>query len=149
MKTTRGLAGVLCIWLLFNMVAIPLWWGGVDAQAGLRWWVQGVVLAGFVGMLLFDLATGVLFFFRSCFLDGGQEGDLGRRPCPEGWLLVLALLAVMGLAGGKVMVDEISRETAMGWVPGAEWAVLYVCLTLQLAYLLALLFLPARAEAPT
>ena len=57
---------------------------------------------------------------------------------PEGWLLVLAVLAVAGMMGAKVMVDEIARETPLGGAAG-EWVVLYVCLSLQLSYIIAAL----------
>jgi len=147
MKFMRGTAGVLGVWLLFNLVAMPLWWGGMVAPAGPRHWAQVTILIGFGLLLLFDLISGALLFFRSCVCRGALEGDLGRQPCHDGWLLVLAVLAVMGLAGAKVMVDEIGRETVLGWAGGGEWGILYTCLTLQLAYLLALLFLPSLVKA--
>lgn len=56
------------------------------------------------------------------------------------WLIfnMLALVATVGLAGAKVMVDEIARETPLGTAAG-EWVILYICLTFQLAYILAFL----------
>lgn len=116
-------------------------------SAGPRHWAQLTMLAGFGLLLLFDLASGAFLFFRTCVYRGALDGDMGRRPCHDGWLLILAVLSVMGLAGARVMVDEIGRQTLLGWGGGGGWAILYICLTLQLAYLLALLFIPSMLEA--
>jgi hypothetical protein len=60
---------------------------------------------------------------------------------------VTATLSPAGIRGTEVKVDEIGRETLMGMGPRGEWVILYACLGLQLAYLLALLV--QREPLPT
>jgi len=134
-RTIKGLSLIGGIWLVFNLFAMPLGWGGYSASEGPRGVVQLSILAGFVYVLLFDLLSIGYFLTRVCWIrgEGMEEG------CQKGWLVVLAVLAVVGLMGAKVMVDEIARETPLGR-GGGEWVVLYICLGLQLAYLAAAAF---------
>ncbi len=134
MRTVRWPALVATAWLAFNMVAISAWWGGVNATGGALWWVQMGVLVGFVYLVLFDLGSAVWILARSCWRRGAEQ-----EACESGWLLVLALLAIISLVGAKAMVDEIAREHAQGWGVQGEWVILYALLTVQLAYGLALL----------
>jgi hypothetical protein len=129
------LAIVALVCLLFNLVAMPLWWGGVSATEGLLGAIQLIVLLGFIYIILFDLISTGAVLTRVCWL----RGEAPEEGCQKGWLLVLAVLAIVGMMGAKVMVDEIARETPLGGA-GGEWAILYICLGLQLAYLLAVLF---------
>lgn len=143
MKGVRWLGWVASLWLLFNMVAMPTAWGGANASGGLRGGIQLAILIGFILILFFDLLSGGMILIRSCW----REGTVGGERCVSGWLLVLAFLALIGLAGAKVLVDEIARETPLGGT-GGEWVVLFICLSLQLAYLVAFLFSrPAAREA--
>jgi hypothetical protein len=124
--------------LAFNMAVMPFWWGGVSASGGFLGTVQLVILIGFVIVLLFDLLSIGWVLTRICWIP-----DLRREEgCQKGWLLVLALLAMVGMMGAKVMVDEIARETPLGGGAG-EWVVLYVCLSMQLAYIIAVLLQPS------
>ena len=110
----RWFAALSGAWLLFNLVAMPLAWGGINAEGGGQWWVQLVILLGFVVIFIFDLVSAGMILTRACWL----RGDLGGKRCESGWLVVLAALGVVGLAGAKVMVDEIGRETPIGWGVG-------------------------------
>lgn len=141
MKTMQRFSLVALFYLLFNMVAMPLWWGGVSATEGFREAIQLTVLAGFVYIILFDLISTGWIMTRVCWIKGSgrEEG------CQKGWLLLLATVALVGMMGAKVMVDEIARETPLGG-GGGEWVILYVCLGLQLAYLLALVFQASRTS---
>ena len=136
MRAMRRSAAVAGLYLLFNMVAMPLWWGGVSASGGLRGGIQLTILIGFLYILLFDLISAGWVLTRVCWLrqEKPEEG------CQKGWLVVLAASALVGMMGAKVMVDEIGRETPMEMGPAGEWAILYVCLGLQLAYIAAVLF---------
>lgn len=134
MKTMQRFALIGLFYLVFNMVAMPLWWGGVSATEGFREAIQLTVLAGFIYIALFDLISTGWIMTRVCWVrEGGRE-----EGCQKGWLLVLAAVALVALMGAKVMVDEIARETAMGG-GGGEWVILYICLALQFAYLVALI----------
>lgn len=126
-------AAVVC--LFFNMVAMVVWWGGVSDSTGVRGFIQLTILVGFVFILLFDILSVGWVLTRVCWIRDQQS----EEGCQKGWVLVLATLAIVGMMGAKVMVDEITRETPMGGA-GGEWVVLYICLGLQLAYLGALLF---------
>ena len=132
----RSLAVLSGIWLIFNIIAMPLAWGGYNAQEGVRWGIQLAILLGFVCIFLFDLASAGMILTRACWLGERPSGE----PCESGWLLILAVLAVLGLSGAKVMVDEIGRETPLGLGAGGEWVILYLCLGLQLSYILAFIF---------
>jgi hypothetical protein len=136
-----ALAALAC--LLFNLVAMPLWWRGVSATEGFLGAVQLLVLAGFVYIILFDLISTGWVLTRVCWV----RGEAPEEGCQKGWLLVLAVLAIVGMMGAKVMVDEIARETPLGGA-GGEWAILYICLGLQLAFLLAVLFQRRPSSRP-
>lgn len=137
-----GLVALLL--LAFNLVVMPFWWGGSAASEGPLHLAQLAILFGFLYILLFDVVSAGYVLTRVCWWVGGK----GEEGCQKGWLLVLATLALVGMAGAKVMADEIGRETLMEMGPGGEWAVLYVCLGLQLAYLLAILVQRERPPAP-
>ena len=124
------LAGSAALWLLCNLVALPLAWGGINADGGVLAVVQAAVLLGFLFIFCFDVATLAWITLRR------SEPRLGARKL---WLQALAVLALVGLAGSKVMVDEIARETPLGRA-GGEWGVLYALLILQLSYILVVLF---------
>jgi hypothetical protein len=131
MKRFALVSGTL---LLFNMVALPFWWGGVSVSGGFLGFIQYTILAGFIFILLFDLLSAGWVLTQVCWVSGQRR----EEGCQKGWLLVLAVLAVAGMMGAKVMVDEIARETPLGGAAG-EWVVLYVCLSLQLSYIIAAL----------
>ena len=133
MNVLRWSALVATVWLVYNMVVIWAWWGGVNATEGIVGTLQVVVLVGFVYLLLFDLGSAVWILARSCW--GRTDG---QEACEAGWLLVLAVMALVGLAGGKGMGDEIAREQPLGRA-GGEWGILYILLTVQLAYGLGVL----------
>jgi hypothetical protein len=118
-----AIAGLL---LLFNMVAMPLAWGGVNAERGLLGTIQMLILLGFLLILLFDLVS-LVWAVRL----GKARGAAG----PAGGLIILGCLALIGMMGAKVMVDEIARETPLGR-GGGEWAMLYALLTIQLTYII-------------
>jgi hypothetical protein len=133
-RAIKSFALVAGILLLFNMVALPLWWGGVSASGGFLGFIQLTMLAGFILILLFDLLSTGWFLTQVCWVSEQRK----EEGCQKGWLLVLAVLALVGMMGAKVMVDEIARETPLGGAAG-EWVVLYVCLSLQLSYIIAAL----------
>ena len=143
-KAVQRSALVALIYLLFNMVAMPLWGGGISATGGARGGIQLTILIGFVYILLFDLISTGWILTRVCWMRQ-ERRDEG---CQQGWLVVLAVLAIVGLMGAKVMVDEIGRETPLELGAGGEWVILYMCLSLQLAYIAAVLFQRSGSSDP-
>jgi len=143
-RAVQRSALVAGLYLLFNMVAMPLWWGGYSASGGFRGGIQLTILIGFVYILLFDLISTGWILTRVCWLRE-ERRDEG---CQQGWLVVLAVLAIVGLMGAKVMVDEIGRETPLDMGAAGEWVILYMCLSLQLAYIAAVLFQRSGSSHP-
>ena len=131
MAWAAGLAG---LWLLFNLVAMPLAWGGVNASGGVRGIIQLVILSGFVVFLLFDLLS-IPWWIRE---KGGRRKGNAVGP------LVLCAASLVAMMGAKVMVDEIARETPLGGA-GGEWFMLYALLAVQLSYAAVVL---SRARVP-
>ena len=53
----------------------------------------------------------------------------------EPGMLAFAIFSMILMVGAKVMVDEIGRETPLGWETTGEWIILYCCLTVQLIFI--------------
>lgn len=126
-KPILWLATLAGLWLLFNLIAMPLAWAGMNATGGIRGAIQVAILLGFLLILLFDLVSLLWLAWRARAL----EGKVALR-----WIHLLGLVSLVGLMGAKVMVDEIARETPLGRA-GGEWGVLYALLMLQLSYVVA------------
>ncbi len=124
------LAAVTGAWLLFNLIAMPLAWGGVNASGGVRGAIQLLILLGFLLVVVFDLLS-----LAWCWSRWGSRVAGGT----EAGLAVFAIMSLFAMMGAKVMVDEIARETPLGGA-GGEWGVLYVCLILQLSFVVIVLF---------
>lgn len=128
-KIVLVLAAAAGIWLLFNLVAIPLAWGGINATGGILGAIQLAILLGFLLVLLFDLVSIGWLFRRS-----REGGGSGLDP-----LHFFAAVALVSMMGAKVMVDEIARETPLNGA-GGEWGMLYGLLIVQLAYIIVVMF---------
>jgi hypothetical protein len=57
-----------------------------------------------------------------------------RFPTLDLIALLWGVLCLLLLAGEKVMIDEIARETRLGWETLGEWIILYGFFTTQLFY---------------
>jgi len=141
-KAMKRFALLAAFFLLVNMVAMPFLWGGYSATEDPLRTAQMAILAGFAYIVVYDLVSTGFVLTRVCWMKeaSGEEG------CQKGWILVLAVLAFVGMMGAKVMVDEIGRETPLGMSAGGEWVILYLCLGLQLAFLLAILLQRDRSN---
>lgn len=107
--------------LVFIMVALPVYREQVFLQRGtIDGAGEAAILIAFVLVLLFDLVSLLWLFSRL------------RRRAPAAqvhpWLLAL---------GDKVMVAAIGREVQLGWEVTGEWIILYVFLTAQFVYNIA------------
>lgn len=94
--------------------------------------VEIVILIGFGLVLLFNVTSLLWGLLRLRLSERLETGDVAT--------LALGVLCLFLLFGDKVMVDEIAREYRLGWEVLGEWIILYVLLTTQLAYNLAILF---------
>jgi hypothetical protein len=130
------LAAASGLWLLFNLVAMPLAWGGVNARDGVLWAIQSGILVGFLLVLFFDLASIGWLFRRN-----RAQGGTGLDP-----LHLFAGVTLVAMMGAKVMVDEIARETPLNGA-GGEWGILYALLILQLTYIIVVLFRAKSTKA--
>jgi hypothetical protein len=118
--------------LLYNMAAIAVYRKQIFLERGTLSGVELVILAGFVLVLLFDIASFLWVFCRVC--HPAQKAAAADKA-----LLAFGALCIMLLCGEKTMVDEIGREYLLGWEMLGEWIILYVFLTTQLAYNLAVI----------
>ncbi len=50
-------------------------------------------------------------------------------------MLAFAVFSMSMMLGAKEMVDEIGRETPLGWESNGEWIILFCCLTVQLIFI--------------
>ena len=132
--TLGTLAAVL---LVFNMVAIPLNREQVFIRQDTLSPVEGIILAGFLLVILFDLVSLFWVTYRLVL----------KKPSllPDTIALVWGLVCVAMLLGVKAMLDEIARESRLGWETTGEWIVMYIGLAVQLCYLLFMLLRASRS----
>ena len=131
------LAAIAGLCLLFNFVAIPLGWGGINADGGILGAIQLAILVGFLVVLSFDILS--LGWLLSKVDGNGKRGKTGG-------LIALGVLSLVAIQGAKVMVDEIAREMPLGRA-GGEWGMLYAFLAFQLAYIIVV-FSRAKPGSP-
>lgn len=140
MKAAYGLVcsaavalAVLCTgWLVFNMVALPIFKDQVFLERGkISTAGELVILIGFVFVLVFNIVSLIWVSSRIRKARADRKGDIG--------LLALGALCLILMAGEKAMVDEIGREYLLGWEVVGEWIILYVFLAIQLLYNIVIL----------
>jgi hypothetical protein len=135
MKTTTGsmhrvvfALAVLCTGLLaVNMAAMPIYKEQVFLQRGtIDSAGEFVILIGFLLVPVFNIVSLLWMASRMRRVQAVSNGDKG--------ILALGVLCMILLIGEKVMVDEIGRETLLGWEVTGEWIILYIFLAIQLFY---------------
>ncbi|UCD38712.1 MAG: hypothetical protein JSW54_04325 [Fidelibacterota bacterium] len=112
--------------LAFNMVTIPFYREEVLINQGTFAPVEWIILAGFLLVILFDLLSVAWALFQVASQRGSPSRDLGA--------LIWGILCLILLMGQKVMIDEIARETRLGWETIGEWIILYLAFLNQLLY---------------
>ena len=119
---------VLCTgWLVFDMVAIPIYKEQVFLQRGTIAPGGEIVIAlGFLLLPLFNALSLLWVSLRVRKAGVAGPGDLG--------ILALGALCLILLIGEKAMADEIGREYLLGWEVVGEWIILYAFLAIQLFY---------------
>ena len=112
--------------ILFNFAALPLFRTQIFMQQQTVSAVEYVLLAGFLAVVLFNIASLAWL-----------AGRLKRGWRYSGGVIMMALpimLATVVIFAEKVMVDEIGREMRLGWEITGEWIILYTLLALQFLY---------------
>jgi hypothetical protein len=126
--------------LALVMIAIPPSWFEIfvlqDSISSVEW----LIILGLGLELVYVLVSLVHRLRRT---DRGEFGLLNAA------LLVLGVVCLFGFVGEKVMLDEIARESGLGWGTTGEWIALYAGFTLQLIYNLGTLLRPVRAPVPS
>jgi hypothetical protein len=136
--TILVLALVSAACLVFNMAAIPIFQEQLFVRRDPLFAVGWVILGGFGLVLMFDIAYAA----RTALIPDSAEARAkrsraaGRAEPFSSEMLGLAVGCIIALAGAKVMVDEIGRETLLGWETIGEWILLYTCLTVQLTFII-------------
>ena len=135
MKATCGLVyhaafalAILCTgWLVYNMVAMPIYKEQVFLQRGtITAGGETIILIGFVLVPIFNIASLSWVSSHVRQAQVVRKGDVGT--------LALGALCLILLMGEKVMVDEIGREYLLGWEVVGEWFILYAFLATQLLF---------------
>jgi len=134
----RVLALVTTGTLLFLMIGLPLCTEEVFVTRSI---IEGVEL-------LFAFAFLSVFLFLIVTLIHLVRRATGRKEFTafETGMLIVGTLCLLGLAGQKVMLDEIAREMAFGIAWRGEFIILNVVFILQLGYALGFVF--RRHEEP-
>jgi hypothetical protein len=123
------LSALAALWLAFNMVAQALGRDQLFVVRDPAYVLGWVILVGYGVVFLFDLLS-LLWMSLGRHRSEGVSGGSAH-------LVILGVLGTLGLMGAKVMVDEIGREERLGWETTGEWVILYVLLTIQLAFCVA------------
>jgi hypothetical protein len=95
-----------------------------------------IIAAGFGLVVIFNLVSIIWLFLN---LKTSNRSLITRI-----LILVLGFLCLLFLIGEKTMLDEIGRETLMGWETLGEWIILYIFLFVQLLYNSSIIILSAR-----
>ena len=131
---------VATVGLVLVMIAIPPSWFEIfvlqDSISPVEW----LIIFGLGLELVYVLVSLVHRLRRT---DRSESGLLNAA------LLMLGAVCLLGFAGEKAMLDEIARESGLGWGTTGEWIALYAGFTLQLIYNLGTLLRPVRAPAPS
>ena len=130
-NATSVLAALSTGFLAFNMLGILIFKQQVFFERGALARVEIVILIGFVLVLLFDVVSLLWSLQR---LHESKQAGIGDKA-----IAALGALCLLLLMGEKVMVDEIGRESLLGWEVLGEWIILYTFLVIQLIYNLIIL----------
>ncbi len=114
------------VFLLFILYAIPSNKTQIFTEKDILSVSELLIIIGFVSILVFDLVSLNWLAKRIRTSKQAATGDIAA--------LILCLICLFMFIGEKVMLDEIGRETALGWETFGEWIILYTFLFTQLVY---------------
>jgi hypothetical protein len=122
------------------MIAIPPSWFEIfvlqDSISPAEW------------LIILGLGLELVYILVSLVHRLGRT-DRGGSGLPDAALLILGTVCLLGFVGEKVMLDEIARESGLGWGTTGEWIALYAGFSLQLVYNLGTLLRPVKAPVPS
>jgi hypothetical protein len=130
-----GFVSALC--LAFNIVALATVREEMLLSRGPLPGLGWVVLCGFCTVFVFCGSYVIWTVWRLHGAASGsrkQGGDGDTMPFGAG-MLAFGICSMILMFGAKVMVDEIGRETLIGWETTGEWIILFCCLTVQLIFI--------------
>ena len=105
-----------------------------DTLTGIEW----IMLLGFGLIVLFNIISLAWLLSRAKAPPGQRATDLLTA--------ALGVFCIVLLAVDKVMADEVAHEWEMeGGSPG-EWYILYLCLSVQMIYILIAIWKSGRAH---
>jgi hypothetical protein len=135
------LFGILAtVGLVLVMIAIPPSWFEIfvlqDSISPAEW------------LIILGLGLELVYILVSLVHRLGRT-DRGGSGLPDAALLILGTVCLLGFVGEKVMLDEIARESGLGWGTTGEWIALYAGFSLQLVYNLGTLLRPVKAPVPS
>jgi len=147
-----ALAVVSALCLAFNMVTLVVLREEIMLRREPLPALGLVMLCGFCTVFGFCACYVLWSMWR---LHGSASEPLKPRLADQAMpfepgMLAFAIVSMILMVGAKVMVDEIGRETLLGWETTGEWIILYCCLTVQLMFIvlaiarLTLSYRPAR-----
>jgi hypothetical protein len=126
---------IATVGLVLVMIAIPLGWFDIfvlqDSMSPVEW----LIVLG-LGLELVYVLVSLGHRLRRMNRD-----DFGL---PDAALLMVGAICLFAFVGEKVMLDEIARESGLGWGTTGEWIALYAGFSLQLIYNIGTLFRPMR-----
>ena len=120
-----ALAVISMIFLLLNIVLLPLLREEIFLHRGTVTGPEFIVLIGFLIVALFTFLS-MLWLAVQALRRQPRRGAPGRA--------LFGALCLIATAAEKVMVDEIGREMNMNWETTGEWIILYGLLAVQLVY---------------
>jgi hypothetical protein len=137
-KAMRALALLSTGCLAFNFFAIAVFadelFGERAPLSGLGW----MILAGFALVLIFNLSCIIWSAYHLNTTGSSaahvEHSHTRAQIAPE--LFAFGIISTILMAGEKVMIDEIGRETILGWETAGEWIILCALLSAQLMYTL-------------
>jgi len=124
--------------LIFTMAATPLHQEEIFYNQDTLSIVELIILFGYALVIIFDASSVVWIGFRTRGQNQYSTLDLIA--------FLWGILCLFLLAGEKVMLDEIARETRLGWETAGEWVILYGFLTTQLLYNVFMMFHITRSH---
>ena len=132
-----ALASVSALCLTFNIMTLAVLREEIMRYRAPPTALGWVMLGGFCIVFVFFACHVVWNVWRLHGLAGAPRRQRrANRAMPFGpGMLAFGIFSMILMAGAKVMVDEIGRETRLGWETTGEWIILFCCLTIQLIFI--------------
>jgi hypothetical protein len=131
-RTIRVLALIASGALIFIMVGLPFSFEEAFVTLGVLEGIEVLFLLAFLIVFLFLVTTIIKLVL--------QARGRAHFTTFEVSMLILGSFCLVGMAGQKVMLDEVAHELDAGLAWLGEFIILYLILALQLLYAVVLAF---------